>query len=332
MVVLCLVIGTFGGMGAGAVPFESPRYGLSLTLPEGWTILEREHEDRVFVASVGGLPEGERGLLACELALAPESLREWRDRIQKQGETGRLKGLVRNEVSQSPKGERLDTLLEIPLDPDTLAIEHTVRLVAHRQLYAFRLRATSDAYARVRADFESLLKSIAFTAPKTGTRRADEASNRWEQTEFKFALNLPQGWQPVLAPSEVALLYANGPAHGIWSDNCLVIARRRGETSLQELEKELPDRIRREDPNCEIVHCKLVKCGEREALETQVRTQRGPFSMTVLEHRFPGERFDYEVKFTVETERFDADLPTFRKCLESFQELDGAVPGLGKSA
>ncbi len=32
----------------------------------------------------------------------------------------------------------------------------------------------------------------------------------------------------MLAPSEVALLYANGPAHGIWSDNVLVLAQPTG--------------------------------------------------------------------------------------------------------
>ena len=50
-----------------------------------------------------------------------------------------------------------------------------------------------------------------------------------------------------------------------------------------------------------------------------MRTRRGPFSMTVLERRFRGGRFDYEVKFTVESERFDALAPTLRKSLDSFE-------------
>jgi hypothetical protein len=57
-----------------------------------------------------------------------------------------------------------------------------------------------------------------------------------------------------------------------------------------------------------------------------VRTRRGPFSMTVLERRFRSGRFDYEVKFTVESERFDALAPTLRKSLDSFEEVPGSVP------
>jgi hypothetical protein len=56
--------------------------------------------------------------------------------------------------------------------------------------------------------------------------------------------------------------------------------------------------------------------------------------MTVIEWRFRGDRFDYELKFTVESARFDALAPAFRKSLESFRELPGTVPaaGAGKAA
>jgi hypothetical protein len=49
--------------------------------------------------------------------------------------------------------------------------------------------------------------------------------------------------------------------------------------------------------------------------------------MTILERRFRGDRFDYEVKYTVESRRFDALAPTLRKTLDSFSELPGAAPG-----
>ena len=70
----------------------------------------------------------------------------------------------------------------------------------------------------------------------------------------------------------------------------------------------------------------MTKQGERQALETIVRTQRGPFSMTVVERRFRGERFDYEVKYTIESKRFDALLPLIQKSFDSFEELPGTVP------
>ncbi len=53
--------------------------------------------------------------------------------------------------------------------------------------------------------------------------------------------------------------------------------------------------------------------------------------MTVIERRFRGDRFDYEVKFTVETKRFDELEPKLRESLESFREMPGDVPGAAKA-
>ncbi len=56
--------------------------------------------------------------------------------------------------------------------------------------------------------------------------------------------------------------------------------------------------------------------------------------MTVIEWRFRGDRFDYELKFTVESDRFDRLAPAFRKCFRSFGESPGVVPAAaaGKAA
>ena len=74
--------------------------------------------------------------------------------------------------------------------------------------------------------FDALIASARFSPPNTGADLLDPTNNRWQQREFKFALELPKGWQPALAPAEIALFYANGPAHGIWSDNVLVLAQK----------------------------------------------------------------------------------------------------------
>jgi hypothetical protein len=82
-----------------------------------------------------------------------------------------------------------------------------------------------------------------------------------------------------------------------------------------------------------VLSCKVIPQGKNEALETVVRTRRGPFSMTVIERRFRGSRYDYEVKYTLESKRFDALAPTLRKSLDSFRELPGLAPGSsGKAA
>ena len=90
---------------------------------------------------------------------------------------------------------------------------------------------------------------------------------------------------------------------------------------------QIPDELRREDPTCEVISCRVVAQQDSQALETVVRTNRGPFSMTVIERRFSGNRFDYEVKYTLETKRFDALVPMLRKSLDSFSELPGPAPG-----
>ncbi len=51
--------------------------------------------------------------------------------------------------------------------------------------------------------------------------------------------------------------------------------------------------------------------------------------MTVIERRFRGGRFDYEVKYTVESKRFDELVPKFRKSFDSFREFPGEVPAAG---
>jgi len=182
---------------------------------------------------------------------------------------------------------------------------------------------------------DALVGATRFSPPNTGADLLAKPANRWVQREYKFALDLPEGWSPVLAPSEVALLFANGPAHGVWSDNVLVMAQPRGKADLKDQAKELPDLLKQEDPNCEVLSCQVISHGKDkdQALETVVRTRRGPFSMTVIERRFRGSRYDYEVKYTLESKRFDAMAPALRKSLDSFKELPGPGPaGTGKAA
>jgi hypothetical protein len=308
--------------------FDAPRYGLSAPIPKAWTIAEREKEDRVFVAIVPQPDFGEPGVVACELALAPESLEDYRSRIDKNAKRdGRPNGkLATNRIVKDPRGERLETVWEFHPVSGGFWREVSIRVVANRQLYTFILNVEDSAYAKARPAFDSLVTGTKLTAPDTGADLLSKPTNRWLQREYKFAIDLPEGWSPVLAPSGVALLLANGPAHGVWADNLLVLAHQRQDLDLAELVKDLPEQLRREEPGCEVLSCKVVPRGKGEALETIVRTRRGPFSMTVVEWRFRGDRFDYEVKYTVESERFDRLLPGFRKSYESFRESPGQVP------
>ncbi|WP_422925055.1 hypothetical protein [Singulisphaera sp. PoT] len=320
---------------AEVVPFEAPKFGVKVSLPKEWPIAVREEEDRVFVAMIKQKDPDRPGVIACELGLAPENLDEYRTRIEGNAKRGNRRGgtLTKNEVVKGPKGERLETSWEFRPPTGVLWHELIVRLIANRQMYTFTLNVDDDSYPVARTRFDALIASAEFSAPNTGADLLTKANNRWVQREFKFALDLPQDWQPVLAPSEVALLFANAPATGIWSDNVLVLANPHRELDLKGLAESLPDQLRKVEPNCEVLVCEVVKQGKTEALETVVRTQRGPFSMTILERRFRGERFDYEVKYTIESKRFDELAPALRKSLDGFEELPGTVPGAaGKAA
>jgi hypothetical protein len=338
IVLLALQIVTQQPQGAEPLatePFEAPKYGVATRLPRSWPMAVRESEDRVFVALIPQDDPARPGVAACELGLAPSSLDEYRERIDRNArDRGRPNGkLAVNRIVKDDKGERLETVWEFHPATGGFWREVVVRTVAHRQLYSFTLNVEDAVYATARPAFDALIAATTFSPPNTGADLLARNANRWVQREYKFTLDLPEGWSPVLAPSEVALLFANGPAHGVWSDNVLILAHAHSKTSLDEQAKEMPALLKQEDPNSELVSCKVVPQGKIEALETIVRTRRGPFSMTVIERKFRGDRFDYEVKYTLETERFEELAPTLRKSLDSFRELPGVVPGgAGKAA
>jgi hypothetical protein len=314
---------------AGTEPFTAPKYGLTTRIPTDWRLAVREKDDRVFVAVIPQRDADRPGIAACELGLAPESLEEYRTRIDANAKNrGRPNGkLASNRLVKDARSERLETVWEFHPNSGGLWHEVTVRIVANRQLYSFILNVEDARYAALRPRFDELVAATRFAPPNTGADLMNRATNCWVQREYKFAIDLPDGWSPVLAPSEVALLFANGRPQGVWSDNVLVLAHPRGKTDLKEQAREYPELLKQEDPGCELLSCKLVRRGTGEALETVVRTRRGPFSMTVIELRFPGSRYDYEVKFTLESKRFDALLPALRKSLDSFRELPGPAPG-----
>lgn len=312
-------------------PFDAPKYGIAARIPKSWTIAEREKEERVFVAIVPQPGFGSPGVAACELAMAPESLDDYRTRIDKAAERGGRPHakLATNRIVKDPRGDRLETVWEFHPPSGGFWREVTIRVVANRQLYAFILNVEDSAYKEARPAFDAIVSGTTFQAPNTGADVLSREANRWLQREYKFSIDLPAGWTPVLAPSSVALLFANGPARGVWSDNLLVLAHARRRLDLNELARDLPGQLQAEEPGCEVVACKVIPRGKHQALETIARTRRGPFSMTVIEWRFSGDRFDYELKFTVESDRFDRLVPAFRKSFESFREIPGTVPTAG---
>ena len=330
MSVLALALVIFTADPLPVQMFEAPKYGFKTEIPVAWPLAIRERDDRVFVALIPQSDPDRPGIVACELAIAPETLDEYRTRLEGAAQrNGRPGGkLAKNEVVKTPTGEQLETIWEFRPRDAGLWRELSVRLVSHRQMYTFTLNADEMTYPGAKEAFDKLIAAAKFSPPNTGATADPKIKNRWIQHEFGFAIGLPQGWTPVLAPNEVALFYANGPAHGIWSDNVLVLGSEGRQQDLDELARTLPEQLREVEPKCEILSCAVVDQGKRKALETVVRTQRGPFSMTVLERRFHGETINYEVKYTVESKRFDELAPSLRESLDSFGEQPAKPPAV----
>src|SRR5262249_39065068 len=149
--------------------------------------------------------------------------------------------------------ERLETIWEFHPDAGGFWHEVSVRIIANRQLYTFILNVEDALYAKSRAAFDAIVNAASFTSPNTGADLLEKKLNTWIQREYRFALDLPQGWQPALAPSQVALLFANGPPMGIWSDNLLVLAHPHRKSDLEDVARLLPDQLKQEDPNCQVI-------------------------------------------------------------------------------
>ena len=224
------------------VAFDAPKYGLATRIPKDWPIAVHEEDDRIFVAIIPQQdferPESR-----------PASWR-WRRRpstIIEPGSTrvprrtaARAASSPRTRSSRMRSGERLETIWEFHPDAGGFWREVSVRIIANRQLYTFILNVEDGIYAKSRPAFDAVVSAASFSAPNTGADLLEKKSNRWIQREYRFALDLPEGWRPALAPSEVALLFANGPPMGIWSDNLLVLAHPHQKTDLEELAKLLP--------------------------------------------------------------------------------------------
>lgn len=313
--------------------FESVRYGLKTRLPKGWPVIAREKNEYVFVCEIPQARFPDRpGILACEIAIAPESLNEYKTRIDGNAKRGNGGGsLTKNEVlakNGQVMPERLESIWEFRLPSGEVWHEITVRVLQGKHLYSFVLNIEDEMLQAARPKLDAVISQARFISPDSGaTQVLGATSNRWIQNEFHFVVDLPKDWAPLLAPNEAALLYANGKPKGIWADNMLVLATQAGKLDYQKLSKTFAADLEAAEPGCTVLDCSVVKTKDgQEALQTTVEVRRGPFSMTILEWRFPGKRYNYELKFTVESSRYDALKSEMQRCFESFLELPEDEP------
>src|SRR5262249_50828962 len=129
-------------------PFDAPKYGLATRIPKAWRLADREKEDRIFVAMVPQPEFGSPGVVACELAAAPEGLDDYRTRIDKTAERGGRPGgkLATNRIIKDARGERLETVWEFHPESGGFWREVSIRVLANRQLYTFIFSVEDSVY------------------------------------------------------------------------------------------------------------------------------------------------------------------------------------------
>jgi hypothetical protein len=306
------------------VTLSLQEYGVEVQVPASWKLVTKADEAMVFGFSIPNETKELEAGVKCEIGPAPETLDEYRTRIDRRAERQRASGvsLKRNAVVKTQSGERLET--EWTFQPPDRPVLHDleIRIVANDQLYTFTLRAVDPVFDALLPQLETMIGNTKFSPPETGLELT--AEGYCVQKRFRFGLKLPKGWRPSFPLSNESLFWVTAKPKGIWNDNLLVIASKAQPLDLDALAEALPDRLREEDPQCTVKSCKRVTQGKTgDALETVVETQRGPFRITVLERRYAGHRYNYEIKFTVSSEVFEECGDDLRRSADSFVEFAG---------
>lgn len=319
---------------------EVARYGISVRVPQAWNLIDWGHDDKAFVLRLPQDAGSSVGFVACELGVAPESLEEYQKRQEasdalEQKKDHPARKLTENRIEPlDPKifskdaSEKLGRLLmsvwENDREDGARWYEVRTRVIHDGTLYTFVLSTDEAHFAAYRLDFDEMLASSKFSPPETGLRRMP--GGFWMQRDFRFALQLPAGWQPAFGPSDKVLFFATGAVHEVFTDNLLVLASPPQPLDLKQLRETLPGEIRKLDAQAQVPQCQIVPQGATAALETVIHTQRGEFEITILERRFRSQQRNYEVRFTCETSEYKKIEKALRQALDTFVEVAPDAP------
>jgi hypothetical protein len=318
---------------------EVKRFGISVRVPQAWSLVDWARNARAFKLQ---LPQDEKiklaedafvGRVACDLGVAPESLKEFQTRLPAAEEfksdspghklvEDRLESLDAKKFGKELAellGQRLIRVWQFDNDSDQHWYVIRTRVIHDGTLYTFDLSTDEAHYDSYRLDFEEMLTSAKFSPPETGLRRM--ASGYWMQRDYRFALRLPADWKPALGPSDQALFFATGSTHKSITDSLLVLASPPQPLDMKQLKETLPGEIRKVDPTAQVASCQIVPQGGGVALETVVHTKRDQQEVTILERHFRSSQRNYLVRFTCEAAEFTKLADELRKSLDSFVEV-----------
>lgn len=313
---------------------RAERYGVVVRVPQAWRLINWSDDDQAFLLKVPQDDGSEVGYVSCDLALAPESLEEYRKRYattdaREQQQEHPQRTLIENRIEPLDAaiygaelaeqiGQSLVSSWEHRPKIGPIWYELRAHLIAGDVLYTFTLATDEAHYEAYRLDFQDMLASTRLNPPDSGLTRL--AAGYWMQSEFRFAMQLPEGWRPSFSLQDNVLFFATGATHEVFTDNLLVLASPPLPQDFEALRRQLPADILKIDPQAE-VSSQIVLQGAVQALETVVRTQQGPFEIVIFERRFGSEKRNYEVRFTCEAAEYEKIKDELRRSLDSFIEV-----------
>ncbi|MBL9092755.1 MAG: hypothetical protein JNL96_16165 [Planctomycetaceae bacterium] len=307
---------------------DVPRMGVRARVPQAWDLADWARGDKAFELALPQDSGSRVGTLTCTLTPVPESLEVQRRKLEDSSPktvvpnslTIKLRDLAPGEVSPELRAVAGRRLSAVRFHQDAQGRrwgERQELLICRGLLYRFTLESDEahfDAYA---ADMDEMFASLRLDPPELGLTPL--GNDYWLQRDLRFAVKLPESWEPTLGPTSRTLVYAAGRRHGDHLDNLSVMASSLRPLNLEQLAAETPQFVRRGDSAAR-VECKIVPQGRGRALETLIRTERDGERLVVLERRFAGRTASFEIKVTCSAGEFDLHERELREALDSLTE------------
>ncbi len=349
---LALLGDAAGGADDGKRKVDVPRFGVRVRVPQAWELVDWARDDTAFVLHAPQDGRSEAGDVSCRITPGTGSLEAIQAQLNREARdaAARLAQAPAPDAAASTAGVK--TLLKIelaelkpPAFPPELVEQFHRRLTAEwsyvdakqRQyferrvylqgeslLYTFDIASDEAHFDSYVLDFEEMIAGAELKPLELALERLP--TGHWLQRDFRFGLQLPDGWRPNFGAGDRVLFFATGAAHGVFNDSLAVQASPARPLDLKQLAAEMPELVKRKDAAAKTT-AKLVPQGGREALETTIRTRRGSTDVVIVERRFATARRCYEVRLTCAAEEFQRREAELRAALDSFIELEPKTAG-----
>ncbi|MGC3968376.1 MAG: hypothetical protein QM775_13680 [Pirellulales bacterium] len=325
----------------GTRAVDVPRFGVKVRVPQAWSLIDWARDDTAFVVQLPQDARSVAGEVACRMSPGGGDLQALKKQVEAEAEAAKSGEAAQDAVRRKRTLAKCEiTELKTPAVPEDFAKRFQSRLTADWTFvdakerpyferfvylqggdlrYTFSMSSDESHYDSFIIDFEEMIAKAQLKPLELAVERLP--SGHWLQRDYRFGLQLPEGWRPNFGGSERVLFFATGAANGVFNDNLAVQASPSLPLDLKQLATELPELVRKKDPSAE-ASARIVPQGGREAVETITHTSRGGLPIVVLERRFATPRRNYELRLSCAAATFDKREKELRAALDSFIELE----------